>query len=256
MFEIILNSTKILDQLGNVWIIALLVFSRCIAFSSMAPLLSNKTNPGLVKIAFAIIMTLIIMPNLNAPTEYPSGFKFIYLIIINVIIGLMIAWIASLVIVIIKTAGEMLDSQMALNAANLFDPGTQTQSTVIGLFFDWIGLALFVSVGGMEKLIEGFYKSFNTFPVVMYHLNFNFEKIIRASGDVIAIGILIVSPIFVILLVQDLILGLMSRAAPQINAFQISFSIKPSTGLLLLMILLPAMLQVLASIFNDPFRYF
>lgn len=256
MYDLFLSQTKILDQLGNIWIIALLVFSRSLAFVAMAPLLGNNSNPALVKISFAMIFTLIMLPNLNVPTEHPTGFKFIYLIIINIFVGLIIGWITGLILSLVKVAGEVLDSQMALNAATLFDPGSQTQSTLVGRFFDYMALALFVSIGGVEKLIEGFYKSYNTFPIIINSLSFNFDKIIKASGDIITIGVLIVSPILVILLIQDLILGLMSRAAPQINAFQISFSIKPSTGLIFLIILLPAIFQILSGLFSNPLRFY
>lgn len=256
MYDILINQAKILEQLGGVWIIALLVFSRTAGFVSTAPLIGNKSIPALVKIGFGIILTLILIPIINVPSEYPKGFKFIYLIFINATIGMLIGWVSTLVIEIAKTAGEMLDSQMALNAATIFDPGTQTQATLMGRFFDYISLILFISIGGMEKVIEGLYKSYNSFPVVTYQLTINFDKLINATGNVIAMGFIIISPVIIILLIQDLILGLMSRAAPQINAFQISFSIKPSTGLLILMILLPALFQIMASFFSNPMRFF
>lgn len=256
MFDIFLSQTKILDQLGGVWTIALLVFCRMLAFASTAPLIGHKTIPAMVRVSFAMLLTLIIMPNLDAPSEYPRDYKFVYLIIMNVFVGLLIGWVSNLVLEIGRTAGEMLDMQMGLNAATIFDPGTQTQSTLIGKFFDFITLVLFISIGGMEKVIEGIYKSYDTFPIIIYEINLNFTKILTATADVIAIGFLIVSPIIIIILVVDLILGLMSRAAPQINAFQISFSIKPAIGMLLLIILLPALFQVFSNLFNNPMRFF
>lgn len=256
MFESLIQQYNILQQLGGIWIIALLVFSRTIAFTSVAPLIGNKSLPGLVKIGFAIILTLILIPNLEIPHEYPKGFYFIYLIIMNVFIGMFFGWLSGLVLEIGRTVGEMLDMQMGLNAATIFDPSTQTQTTIVGKFFDYIALILFISIGGMEKVIEGFQKSFDSFPIVIYELSFSLEKVLNATVSVIGISFLIATPFIIVLLTIDLILGLMSRAAPQINAFQVSFSIKPAIGLLLLLILLPALLQVLASLFSNPNRFF
>jgi len=87
-------------------------------------------------------------------------------------------------------------------------------------------------------------------------LRHDVRGLVRASQEVLSIGFLIVSPIIVILLIQDLILGIMSRAAPQINAFQISFSIKPSTGFLILLALLPPLFEIFSKLFNNPMRYF
>ncbi|MBI3591527.1 MAG: flagellar biosynthetic protein FliR [Candidatus Melainabacteria bacterium] len=256
MFDIFLNQTKLLEQFGGVWIIGLLVFTRTMGFAATAPLIGSKQIPALVKISFAIVITLIIFPLIDVPPEYPRNYEFIYYIVINATVGMLVGWISSLILEIGRVAGEMLDMQMGLNAATMFDPVTQSQTTIVGHFFEFIALTIFISVGGMEKTLEGLYKSYNTFPVVFEQINFNLDKIIKATAELIAIGFLIVSPIVVIILAVDLILGLMSRAAPQINAFQISFSIKPTLGLLLLMVLLPALLEIFAKLFNNPNRYF
>ncbi len=255
MFDLFMTQTKILEQLGGAWIIALLVFSRIAGFASTAPLIGNKQIPGLVKIGFSILLTLLIFPMIDLPSEYPKNYGFIYLIVINAALGMLIGWIISLVITIAKVAGEMLDMQMALNAATIFDPASQAQTTIIGHFFDFMSLVIFVSVGGMEKTIEALYRSFISFPVVMYNLNFSFDKVLKATAEIITLGFLIVSPIIMIILTVDLILGLMSRAAPQINAFQVSFSIKPSVGILLILILLPSIMEIFARLFNNPMKY-
>ena len=256
MFELLLNQSKIIDELGGVWISFLLVFSRMAGFVSLAPVIGQKALPALIKIAFAILLTLLMFPNIDTPSEYPNRGVFVYLIAINALIGVLIAWIANLVIEAVKTAGEIINMEMALQAATLFDPGSQSQTTIVGKFFDLLALILFISVGGMEKLIEGLYKSFNLFPIATYELNLNVANLIKASSEVMSMGFLIVSPIVMILLIMDLILGLMSRAAPQINAFQVSFSLKPSIGILLLLLLLPALMPIFISIFSNPMKYF
>lgn len=256
MADLIINQAKILDQIGGLWIFAFLIFVRCLAFTTTAPLIGNKSLPVLVKISIAMLLTIILMPTIDVPQEIPRNYKFVYLLIMNSLVGMLIGWITGLLMEIGRTAGEMLDMQMGLNAATLFDPGSQTQTTIVGKFFDYIALVLFISVGGVEKIIEGFHKSFITFPIVIYEISFSFEKILKATSDVIAISFLIISPIIVIVLTIDLILGLMSRAAPQINAFQISFSIKPLISLILLLILLPALIQILGKLFSSPMRFY
>ena len=256
MFDLFLSQTKILQELGGLWVVALLVFSRVLAFASMAPLIGHKSIPGLVKISFAIILTLIIIPNLEVPSEYPKDFHFIYLIAFNALIGLFIGWVSQLVIEICRAAGEMLDMQMGLHAATLFDPGSQTQTTIIGRFFDFLALVIFLSIGGMEKIIYGLYRSFESYPIVLSEFKINFFQILSATSNVIGLSFVIVSPIIITILVVDLILGLMSRAAPQINAFQISFSIKPALGLILMLLLLPALLQMFAGLLSNPTRFF
>ena len=256
MFDLFMNQTKILNQLGGIWLIMLLVFSRVIAFSSTCPLLGHKSVTAMVRVGVSILLTLFIMPSLESITEYPNNGEFIYLIVINVFIGLLMGWVANLVMEIGRAGGEMVDTQMGLNAATVFDPGTQTQTTIIGRFFEYLTLTLFISIGGIEKLIEGLYKSYNTFPVIVHSIKFDISKIISATGDVLAMGFIIVSPIIMTILVLDLILGIMSRAAPQINAFQVSYTIKPTVGLLLLLLLLTTFMEILTGLFNNQNRMF
>ena len=256
MFDVFISQGKILQELGGTVSVVLLVFSRCIAFTSTAPFIGSKQIPTLAKISFAMVLTLLIVPVIEVPSEYPRNYKFIYLIIMNVMVGLLIGWVATLVTELARVAGEMLNMQMALNAATIFDPSAQTQTAIVGHLFNSLAMIIFITVGGMEKAIEAVLKSFQTFPVLIYEFTFNFDKLLKATADVFFIGYLIVSPIIVVILVMDLILGLMSRAAPQINAFQISFSIKPTIGLVLFLILLPAMMEILVKIFSDPTRFF
>lgn len=254
MFELG-NQISILNEFSNYWTIALLVFARSIAFVSIAPLTGHKSNPVLVKICFAILLTLMIFPNLQTPSVYPKNHLFIFQIVMNVMVGLLVGWVATLMLEIARAAGEMINMQMSLQAANLFDPGSQTQTTIIGRFFEMMAMVIFITVGGMEKVIEGLSLSYQQFPIILYSIDLNLPKMLSATSSVLGLGFLIVSPIVMILLVIDLILGLMSRAAPQINAFQISFSIKPTLGVILLLLLLPALFPIFAGLFSNPLKF-
>lgn len=255
MNEFFTSQTGVLDGLSHLWTAGMLVFVRCIAFTAMAPLVGHKSIPVIVKIGFAMSLTLLILPNLDVPVKIAHNHYFVYVIIMNVLVGMMLGWMASLVIEIARAGGEMINMQMALHAANLFDPGSQTQTTILGKFFDMMAITLFVTVGGVEKLIEAIHSSYNVFPIFVETINFNIESTMSATANVIALGFLLISPIMMILLTLDLILGLMSRAAPQINAFQISFSIKPSVGLILLLLMFPAFIPIIVSFFKEPMRF-
>ena len=69
-------------------------------------------------------------------------------------------------------------------------------------------------------------------------------------------GFIVVSPIVLTILLNDLILGLISRASPQINAFQISFTIKPMLGLAIFIMILPLYFRGLINLLSSPVRFF
>jgi flagellar biosynthetic protein FliR len=172
----IVGQLSIFDQIGNVWIVALLVFTRCMAFTAMAPPTTHHSIPVIVKVGFAILLTLLLFPNIEPPEVYPKNHEFLFFLFMNASVGLFIGWAAMLVIEIVRAAGEMINMQMALQAANLFDPGSQSPTTIIGRFFDYISLVVFLSVGGVEKTIEGLYRSFTIFPLTATTININIGK--------------------------------------------------------------------------------
>jgi flagellar biosynthesis protein FliR len=119
-----------------------------------------------------------------------------------------------------------------------------------------LSVVVFFAVGGPEMLLQGLSNSFEAFSIFNPNVSLNIPKIIHLSGDIIRMGFVIVSPIVLTILVNDLILGLLSRASPQINAFQISFTIKPVLGILILMLILPMFFSTVANIFTSASRLY
>ena len=247
---------EILSGMGE-WIIsATLIFTRIVSFVHMAPVFSNKSVFSMVRIAFSLILAFIffdIHPAINLPEE---GYYLPFIIFLNVVIGLMIGYISRLMFSIVTAGGEMMDSSMGFSSAQIFDPASGAQTTLIGRFMSSLAIVIFFIVRGPERLIAGLYKSFEIFPLYGAEINYGVDKVISLTGDIISMGFVIISPVVLTILLNDLILGLISRASPQINAFQISFTIKPSLGSIVLILILPLFMGGMFNLFSSASRYF
>ena len=157
---------------------------------------------------------------------------------------------------IVTAGGEMMDSSMGFSSAQIFDPASGAQTTLIGRFMSSLAIVIFFIVRGPERLIAGLYKSFEIFPLYGAEINYGVDKVISLTGDIISMGFVIISPVVLTILLNDLILGLISRASPQINAFQISFTIKPSLGSIVLILILPLFMGGMFNLFSSASRYF
>ena len=105
-------------------------------------------------------------------------------------------------------------------------------------------------------MFSAFERSFTLFPI--YNTTLPLDKILSMdyltliTGNVLYIGLQIAAPIFVATLGQDIILGIISKTAPQVNVFQLSFLFKPVLGTAILLFIMPILLNVI----NDYLTYF
>ena len=110
-----------------------------------------------------------------------------------------------------------------------------------------------MQIGGVYWLIRAFLRSFEIFPLFATHLPLkdivNMDYLIKMSSNVLFIGLQIASPVLLATLGQDIILGVISKTAPQVNVFQLSFLFKPVFGAAIMVWILPMLLNVISDYF-------
>ena len=94
----------------------LLIFARLMGFIRFAPVLNRKEIPGMIKLAFALILTIILMMTVKTG-PIPSGTSLILGLILNVVGGMLVGFIANCIVLAISAAGDMINMQMGLSSA-------------------------------------------------------------------------------------------------------------------------------------------
>ena len=126
----------------------------------------------------------------------------------------------------------------------------------MGNFFGLLAVILFIDVGGLYWLINALHRSFEIFPIYANAIPMdrlvNKEYLVTITSNVLYIGLQIASPVLLATLGQDLILGIISKTAPQVNVFQLSFLFKPVLGAAILLWIMP----VIVNVINDYFMSF
>jgi flagellar biosynthetic protein FliR len=138
--------------------------------------------------------------------------------------------------------GELIGLQMGLNFAGFFDPATASQGTASGRFFGTLVAFLFVLGNGHLMLIQALVRSFEVFPVG--DAPFAFLQQLqpqRWGAEVFTLGLWIALPLVGMLLFVNLVLGVISRVAPQISVFSVGFPITVTVGLIGMLLTLPMM---------------
>ncbi len=255
MFEEIFSELEKIPNYENYLYAGILMFPRFLGFIIIAPALSRKEVPHLVKLAFAIMLTVIFLGNFENVAPPPET-SFFLAILLNFIFGLLIGFIALTIFETIRAAGEMVNMQMGMQSSIMFDQNSKSQTSIMGRFFMHLGTVIFIHIGGLFWIFLAFKRGFDIFPLYGTSIPLqeivNLDYMIYLTGNILLIGMQIASPVIITTLCQDLILGIISKTAPQVNVFQLSFLFKPLVGSIIMLITLPL---VVSSII-DYFHYF
>ena len=227
-----------------------IVFARLLGFIRFAPIFNRKEIAGLVKLAFVFILTVILTPVLK-PAMPPASISPLLLIILNFVVGAIIGYIAQLLILAIEAGGDMINTQMGLSSAMVLDPTTRSQTSILGNYFTILGLIIFISAGGAYWLLNAFIRSFDVFgmyqTVIPLAQVINIDYLVIITSNVLYFGMQLAAPVLLATLGQDIILGIISKTAPQVNVFQLSFLFKPVMGALILIWILPMLINVITD---------
>ncbi|NUZ05927.1 flagellar biosynthetic protein FliR [Piscinibacter koreensis] len=218
-------------------------FIRVLALFGSLPVLSQRNVPMRVKIALAFLVafcaqaTLPTMPTIALDSA--AGFM---TVVQQLIIGIALGFAVRIVFSAIELAGELVGLQMGLNFSGFFNPGSGSEATPMSRFFGISVSWLFIVTGGHLMLIAAVVQSFHAFPVSPEPFAFLRSVQPQTWGrEIFGLGLWIALPMIAMLLFTNIVLGVISRVAQQMNIFSIGFPITLGVGLIGVLLTLPLM---------------
>jgi len=252
MDKILLELPKLFPAFDAALAAGIIIFARMIGFIMLAPVFNRKEIPSIVKIGFVFILTVTLTSVLK-PAAPPPDNSLILSIILNFAVGSMIGYMARLILIAIDAGADMINMQMGLSSAMVLDPTSQAQISILEKMFSMFAILLFIHLGGVYWLFQAFMRSFETFPIYSTSIPIakivNLDYLISMSSNVLYMGLQIASPILLATLGQDIILGIISKTAPQVNVFQLSFLFKPVLGAAIMVWILPMLVTIISDYF-------
>ena len=228
------------------------IFARLLGFVRFAPVFNRKEMPGMIKIALVLLMTIVLTGVIKPQVTIIEN-SFMLSLVLNMVVGAMLGYVAQLILLAIDAGGDMVNMQMGLSSAMVLDPTTSSQVSIVGKLFSFLGLVIFMQLGGVYWLLNALIHSFEIFPLDGTLLPLaelvNLDYVVKMSSNVLYMGLQIASPILLATLGQDIILGVISKTAPQVNVFQLSFLFKPVLGAAIMVWILPMLVNIVTDYF-------
>lgn len=214
-----------------------LIFLRVSAIIMTVPFLSNRNVPYMFKGGLALAISLVLFQTVRPNIAPFQGNILAFGVGVagEVLIGILIGLSVNLLFAGIRLAGQLAGFQMSFAIANVMDPVTGTQSSVISEAYHLFALVIFLSINGHHMLITSMADSFRLVPVFGFGFSGSLaELMITLSGNMFVIAIKVAAPVIVSLLLTTVALGLTARTVPQMNIFFVAMPLKIFVGLIFL----------------------
>jgi flagellar biosynthetic protein FliR len=165
--------------------------------------------------------------------------------------GLMLGWISRFWLEVCRLAGGLISQEMGLNLANQIDPISGQPVPLIGYLYEVLGVILFFAMHAHHALIAALARSFQGLPPG----KFGFDERLAASlagfgGGVIESAIRLAAPVFAALVLLSVMIGLLSKVAPQWHILDTSYPIRAGAGLFLVFASLPFVRPLIERVFE------
>ena len=166
----------------------------------------------------------------------------------QLLIGLAMGFTIRIALTAAEMAGQLSGLQMGLGFAVFFDPQSSAQTAVVGQFVGLFAILIFLSTNGHALVLTALADSFATLPVAAARCTRSgFACWWTGAAVIFHTGLLIALPVIAALLIANIAVGIMTRAAPQLNLFAVGFPITLMTGFVALYLAVPYMGPALAA---------
>jgi flagellar biosynthetic protein FliR len=252
MLQEFLQDTALRAELDRAIVLIMLTVARIAPIIQLTPYLGGKAVPPQVKIALSLFMAMLVYPLLLAndvgANLATQPMLLALLTVKELLLGTLLGFCAALAFDAVRLAGQIMDTVRGQNMATAMVPQLPERVSISADILFQLTLICFIAAGGHRLFIATLVTSFSTFPPdalpawqdASWHLA---TGLVRLSADAISLGVLLAFPIIAATLLVDMCLGLVNKAAPQIQVFFLGMPIKALVGVAVLIGLLDQLIS-------------
>lgn len=205
----------------------LLAGVRIVAFLMIAPPFSYTAIPARVKAMLSVGLAIAVSPQVIPGYHAMTTGNFVVAIILEALTGAVLGFLVWLVFAAVQSAGSAIDLFGGFQLAQAYDPGSNINGAQFTRLFQMTSLVLMFTSGAYQLIIGGLVRTFTAIPLgVALNLANPAQLITTAVTQMFLSTLQIAGPLIVILFLADAGLGLLTRVAPALNAFQLGYPLK------------------------------
>lgn len=230
-----------------------LVFMRMSGLVLFNPILSRNGIPNLAKAGMVMVLSVFVMGRVQAAPPVPGNLvEYALRLLLELGLGFVLGFVMQLFFMVIQVGGEVIDSQMGLTMAQVYDSGSQINMTVTASLLNVLMVLVFFAENGHYTMLRIFLSSQQVVPFGQAA----FGQAVASGMAEIFISCMVLAlklafPILAAELLGELGMGILMKAIPQINAFVINMELKVIIGLVLLFMFMTPISEFLLGAESD-----
>lgn len=242
----------------DVFLFFILVLMRVSGLFVSMPILGSRNVPMMVKAGLAGLISIILVSTLSPlPKGIPHDWgAFLVVGAYEFLIGIGMGFMVSLMFSAVQIAGEIMDLQSGFGMMNIFNPAMETQFPIFGFYLFILWGMFFLWINGHLIVLRILGESYTTLPIgIMNPINKNLGwEITRLGQTMFVFGVRLAGPVIITMILTYAVMGILSRAIPQIHLFVIGFPITIGLGLLVVGISLGVYMGVFEEMTQEMVR--
>jgi len=233
-----------------------LVFTRWFAVMMQLPLFDQVSIPVVVKVLTTLMLTFAFFPLVQGEmlkdVQHVGENAFWYLTIFNALVGLVIGYFVKSIMSLFISSGAIITQQIGFNALHYFDPNAGGQVGPFEKLMEWTVLMMVITSGAIIPMFKGVNSSF--FTVHVYSLGkmaHSYDFFMAMFKGIFVASLMLSTPMIFINLLINAIMGVVSRAVPQMNVVAVSFAVNIGLGLLVFLLGSDEFFQTCFKMYSD-----
>lgn len=231
----------------------LLIMTRITSFIFISPVFGMSNVPARVKAGLGVMISFLLYGVLEYQIpEYTSLIDYAGLVVLECVAGLLLGFGAYICTTIILFTGSVIDMEIGLSMATQFDPLTKTQASIMGSLYQYMILILMILSDMHLYLLKTLADSYQLIPIgkLMFGSSM-YSTVVGFLTQYIILGFRIALPVFAAMLLMNIIMGVLAKAAPQISMFAVGIQIKLFVGLAVIYLTIRLLPDIADIIFDE-----
>jgi flagellar biosynthetic protein FliR len=213
----------------------------------LAPGISGRHVPAMAKIGATVLIAVGLLPSVGLPVSLDGG-ALPFIVLHEIAVGMALAFVLRALIGGAELAGHLSSYQIGFSYGATIDPASGVRSTVLVSLYGMLAVLAFLGINGHHALLRALAASYAGVPIGAGQVH---ESIVTAVRDIFAlvfvVGLRLAAPVLIVVFIVEVVVGLISRAAPSLNFMVIGYPIRIIAGLIVVAALISTIPAVTVS---------
>ncbi|MFN8074649.1 MAG: flagellar biosynthetic protein FliR [Kineosporiaceae bacterium] len=204
----------------------LLATARAAGFVLTAPPFNTRTLPGRAKATLAMALAIPLATPMGRGAPQLDDVQTLPSLALQVAVGAALGFLVQLAVSVVQMVGDLIDVAGGFSLSMAMDPLMMVQNSVMGRLHAYLAVTLLVATDLHLTVLQGLSRSVQVMPGTDLKPSAMAAAVTEGAGSLMTAAVQVAGPLIAVMLVADVTLGLLTRAAPALNAFALSFPLK------------------------------